>query len=162
MLEFAIKDPNGYLLSFGERVVDELPPEDHGEDSESSSESDGHSDMHLAGVRVFVHDLAAARRFYGDVLGLRVTWEGDSAIGFDLDRAGLIVEVIGDDADSKDRALVGRFVGCSIAVDDIEETYSELKAKDVKFSGTPERQPWGGVLAHFEDPSGNVLTLLGH
>jgi catechol 2,3-dioxygenase-like lactoylglutathione lyase family enzyme len=162
MLEFAIKDPNGYLLSFGERVVERPTSEDHDEDAEPSSADDSHSDMHLAAVRVFVDDLAAARRFYGDVLGLQVAWEGEAAIGFDLDRAGLIIEIVGEDADSEALALVGRFVGCSIAVDDIEETYAELKAKDVKFSGAPERQPWGGVLAHFEDPSGNVLTLLGH
>ena len=31
----------------------------------------------------------------------------------------------------------------------------------VVFLGPPERQAWGGVLGHFKDTSGNVLTLLG-
>jgi hypothetical protein len=31
----------------------------------------------------------------------------------------------------------------------------------VVFDGPPERQIWGGTLAHFRDHAGNVLTLLG-
>jgi len=116
--------------------------------------------MRLEGVRVFVDDLAAARRFYHEILALPINWQDRTAIGFDLG-ADLIVELVGKDADAEDRALVGRFVGCTIAVDDIAATYAALSAKQVKFTGPPERQPWGGVFAHFEDPSRNVLTLLG-
>ena len=56
---------------------------------------------------------------------------------------------------------VGRFVGVSISVSDIEAAYNELSAKGVAFLAAPEKMPWGGTLAHFRDPSGNVLTLLG-
>ena len=31
----------------------------------------------------------------------------------------------------------------------------------VEFLAPPEKQPWCGSLAHFRDPDGNVLTLLG-
>jgi catechol 2,3-dioxygenase-like lactoylglutathione lyase family enzyme len=117
--------------------------------------------MRLTAFRVFVDDLAAARAFYQGVLGLRVAWESeDAAIGFDAG-VDLIVESLGADADAADRALIGRFVGCSLAVDDIAATYAALTARGVTFIGPPERQPWGGVLAHFEDPSRNILTLLG-
>jgi predicted enzyme related to lactoylglutathione lyase len=34
-------------------------------------------------------------------------------------------------------------------------------AKGVHFTAPPEKQEWGGTLAHFEDPAGNVLTLVG-
>ena len=127
----------------------------------SRAENDSHKHaMRLQGVRVFVDDLAAARRFYHDVLGLAINWQDAAAIGFDLG-ADLIVEAVGADADAEDRALVGRFIGCAIEVDDIAATYAALVAKQVKFTGPPERQHWGGVFAHFEDPSRNVLTLLG-
>jgi len=122
-------------------------------------ESNRHS-MRLHGLRVFVDDLAAARRFYHELLELPINWQDGAAIGFDLG-ADLIVEAIGKDANAEDRALVGRFVGCAIEVDDIAATYAALTAKHVKFTGPPERQHWGGVFAHFEDPSRNVLTLLG-
>ena len=125
----------------------------------AATESNSHA-MRLQGLRVFVDDLAAARRFYHEILGLPITWQDAAAIGFDLG-ADLIVEAVGQDADAEGRALVGRFVGCTIAVDDIAAAYAALTAKQVKFTGPPERQDWGGVFAHFEDPSRNVLTLLG-
>ena len=56
---------------------------------------------------------------YRDVLGLREKWSyAPVAVGFDLG-ADLIVEAVAPDADDDDRSLVGRFVGCSFAVDDI-------------------------------------------
>ena len=66
-----------------------------------------------------------------------------------------------DPADPEASALVGRFVGVSIQVEDIDSTYESLRSKGVVFHGEPEKQSWGGTLAHFEDPDGNVITLLG-
>jgi predicted enzyme related to lactoylglutathione lyase len=81
------------------------------------------------------------------------------AIGYDLG-AHRIVEAVGSD-DAEGRELVGRFVGCSIAVDDSDAAFAALSAKGVAFLSPPEHQSWGGVLAHCKDVSGNVLTLLG-
>jgi catechol 2,3-dioxygenase-like lactoylglutathione lyase family enzyme len=116
--------------------------------------------MRLYGVRVWVNDMAAARAFYGGTLGLAALWDwgGDAAVGYDVG-ATLLVEH--DDGSHPDEALVGRFVGVSLSVSDIEATYRELTAKGVAFTGPPEKMPWGGTLANFKDPSGNVLTLLG-
>ena len=36
-----------------------------------------------------------------------------------------------------------------------------LLARGVEFLAPPQRMPWGGVLANFRDPDGNVLTLVG-
>lgn len=51
--------------------------------------------------------------------------------------------------------------GLSLQVDDIEGTDARLKDAGVEFTSAPEKQPWGGSLAHFRDPDRNVLTLLG-
>lgn len=117
--------------------------------------------MRLYGVRVFVDDFPTACAFYGETLGLKEKWSMPdmNAAGFDLGNAELIVEQ--EDPDGEDGALVGRFVGASIQVDDIDATCSRLTEHGVSFTGPPEKQPWGGTLAHFIDPSGNVLTLLG-
>jgi predicted enzyme related to lactoylglutathione lyase len=126
----------------------------------ASAASEG-AGMRLYGIRIFVDDLEVARDFYERDLGLAVKWtHGNVAVGYDLG-ADLIVEAIDPEAEENDQALVGRFVGCSIAVDDIDGTYEKLTARGVAFVGPPEQQAWGGKLAHFEDPSGNVLTLLG-
>jgi catechol 2,3-dioxygenase-like lactoylglutathione lyase family enzyme len=117
--------------------------------------------MRIRYLRVFVTDLPAAKTFYAQTLGLGMLWEYENkAIGFDLGLV-LIVEDVSSEEDRNERALAGRFVGCSIEVEDIQATYSELLAKGVHFTSPPEKQEWGGTLAHFEDTAGNVLTLVG-
>ena len=66
-----------------------------------------------------------------------------------------------DPADPESAESVGRFVAVSLEVDDIDATYETLTRRGVEFLGAPEKQPWGGTLAHLRDPDGNVLTLLG-
>ncbi|GMG81782.1 hypothetical protein LNKW23_09950 [Paralimibaculum aggregatum] len=115
--------------------------------------------MQLYGVRIFVDDLAAAREFYGETLGLAAVWEMPDAVGYGAGGATLIVET--EDPAGPDGELVGRFVGVSLAVEDIAAAHRDLAARGVVFHGAPTAQPWGGMLAHFDDPAGNTLTLLG-
>ncbi len=63
--------------------------------------------------------------------------------------------------DEESEALVGRYVGVSLQVEDIHATHKTLVDRGVEFTMPPTKQPWGGVLAHLKDPDGNVLTLLG-
>jgi len=120
--------------------------------------------MKLYGVRVFVRDWERACAFYGDVLGLPLRFK-DAAVGwaeFDVGGPVIGVERVDPEGDAADpERLVGRFVGISLEVDDIAATYQRLRRRGVSFRSPPQRQPWGGVLAHLEDPEGNVLTLLG-
>lgn len=115
--------------------------------------------MKLYGVRIFVDDFARALDFYGETLGLSTNWSMPEmkAAGFSVGTAELIVE----ETSGEDSGLAGRFVGVSLQVEDIGATYGTLVAKGVTFDAPPEKQPWGGTLAHFRDPSGNTLTLLG-
>lgn len=117
--------------------------------------------MRLYGIRLFVDDFAKAKAFYTDVLGLEIAWDMSehAAMGLNVGAAELIVEGVSGDPEQGD--LVGRFVGVSLQVDDIDATYEALKANGVDFTMPPEKQFWGGTLAHFKDPAGNVLTLLG-
>ncbi len=75
-------------------------------------------------------------------------------------RAQLVLERV-DPSDSEGRALVGRFVGVSLEVPDVLATYERLVARGVDFVEPPEKQAWGGMLAHLRDPDGNVITLVG-
>lgn len=118
--------------------------------------------MKLYAQRVFVDDLAAAKHFYGELLGLTALWEWGPAIGYDVGGPTLIVEEeSADDGDPSEPSAVGRFIGCSLQVDDIAATHARLAARGVPFLAPPEAMPWGGTLAHFRDPAGNVLTLFG-
>lgn len=111
-------------------------------------------------VRVFVDDFERAVRFYTETLGIPATFRSDE-MGWAQLGTGAAELALERSSPDEERDLVGRFVGVSLAVDDVDTTYEELRAKGVRFRAPPERQPWGGVLAHFEDPDGNVLTLLG-
>ncbi len=116
----------------------------------------------LYAVRVFSFRWEDSVEFYRDVIGIPLSFLGQDFgwAQFDLGSASLGLERC-DPADPEARDLVGRFVGISIEVGDIETTYDTLIAKGVEFIGPPERQAWGGVLAHFKDPDENVITLLG-
>ena len=116
----------------------------------------------LYAVRVFCFDWEASLAFYRDVLEFPLTFS-DPSLGwaqFQLGPSYLGLERC-DPADSEARELVGRFVGTSIEVDNIQDVYQRLRDKGVEFTSAPTKQPWGGILAHFKDPEGNVLTLLG-
>lgn len=118
--------------------------------------------MELYAIRIFVLQWDEACGFYGETLGLKERFRNDE-IGwaeFDLDGPCIGLERVDPD-DSEGNALVGRFVGLSLRVEDLAKSYRDLVAQGVRFTAPPETQPWGGSLAHFEDPDGNVLTLLG-
>jgi len=117
--------------------------------------------VNLNTARIFVRDLAQAETFYARTLSLPLR-AGGARQGFCLFAAGstqLIVEAVAADAPEDDQALVGRFTGLSFAVALVEQTYRELLAQGVRFTGPPEPQPWGGVLATFQDPAGNAFQL---
>jgi uncharacterized glyoxalase superfamily protein PhnB len=42
----------------------------------------------------------------------------------------------------------------------LHEKYRELAAAGVEFSGEPEKQFWGGILATLRDPAGNELQIV--
>jgi predicted enzyme related to lactoylglutathione lyase len=117
--------------------------------------------MNLGAVRVFVRDIAEAKAFYSQRLGLTVE-AADEVHGFcmfDTGATKLIIEALGSE-DSESRELVGRFTGLSFPVADVHAKHRQLAAAGVEFSGEPEQQHWGGWLATFKDPSGNSLQLV--
>lgn len=118
--------------------------------------------MQLHTARIFVQDLALASRFYEETLGLPLKADGreQGFCVFDAGPISLVVERVEDDAPAEDQALVGRFTGLSFDVEDIQSKYTELSSLGVAFSGLPEPQRWGGILATLRDPAGNELQLV--
>jgi predicted enzyme related to lactoylglutathione lyase len=109
---------------------------------------------------MFVSDLQPAVEFYHGTLGLELTAQDKSSYAvFQLTNITLVVERV-DPADAEFSELVGRFTGVSFSTADIHAAYNRLSSAGVHFIGKPERQVWGGMLAHFHDPDHNVLTLV--
>jgi lactoylglutathione lyase len=115
----------------------------------------------LNAVRIFVNDLDRARGFYGDTLELAETAADSNYAVYAIDNVSLIVETVPPE-ETQHRDLIGRFVAVSFNVaGDIDRAYQTLSERGVDFLQPPETQAWGGVLAFFRDPDGNVLTLVG-
>jgi catechol 2,3-dioxygenase-like lactoylglutathione lyase family enzyme len=113
-------------------------------------------------ANVAVKDLAVARRFYEEILGLEpVQFEGDEAIVY---RSG----------NSRLNVYRSRFAGTNKAtavtwsVDDVEAEVQALKSKGIAFEhyDMPGIRRSGDVhvagdmkVAWFKDPDGNILNL---
>lgn len=112
--------------------------------------------------RIFVRDLEEAKAFYRDKLDWGLS--GDSSqYGYLVFEPGNITVVVErtDEKESEDEGgLLSRFTGLSLGVENLHTVHNELKDRGVVFTGGPEEQSWGGLLAWIKDPDGNILTLI--
>jgi catechol 2,3-dioxygenase-like lactoylglutathione lyase family enzyme len=107
-----------------------------------------------------VHDLEAARKFYGETLGLRTSGEQDLMW---LHLAGGRDTLVYHQPD----ATPASYTMLNFEVDDIDEAVDALAARGVHFErydgfdqdekGVSREGPY---LAWFKDPTGNVLSVL--
>ncbi len=118
-------------------------------------------DYRLQAVRVFTKDFERALAFYMSRVGLKpsaVEIEEQYAV-FPVGEAVLVVEAVNPE-NAEAEELVGRFVGASLSVANIQDSYDAMRGRGVVFTGSPVEQSWGGILAHFHDPDDNILTLV--
>ena len=107
-------------------------------------------------------DIPAAKRFYGDTLGLDVTEEnGMLNLRFAGGGRGIIYP--------KPNHEPATFTVLNFPVDDIDGTVDRLAAAGVTFERYPgleqdergiARDPNGPPIAWFKDPAGNILAVL--
>jgi predicted enzyme related to lactoylglutathione lyase len=112
-----------------------------------------------------INDLAAAKQFYSEVLGLQVTEEGP----------GMRIQHVGGGsaiAYVKDDHEPASYTVMNLEVEDIDEAVSNLSEAGVQFErydGMPQdeqgvmrglRSGEGPDIAWFKDPSGNILSVL--
>ena len=111
-----------------------------------------------------VNDLAVAKKFYGETLGLEVEQGGQ----------GLRLKIAGGNATfvySKPDHVPATYTILNFPVDDIDKAVDELTAAGVKFEhygkltdarGIARGATTGGGpdIAWFKDPAGNILSVL--
>ena len=104
----------------------------------------------------FVSDFERSLRFFRDQLGLKVLTEDESFgyASFDTGPAQIAFAKASDQPE-----LIGRHTGIGLIAEDINLAYEEMRAAGVEFEMPPSKQPWGGVLALFKDPDGNIFYL---
>jgi catechol 2,3-dioxygenase-like lactoylglutathione lyase family enzyme len=106
-------------------------------------------------------DIAKARQFYGETLGLRVSEEN-----------GLLTLHIAGDRDTviypKEDHTPATYTILNFPVDDIDDAVDELAARGVRFEryeGAEQDEKGihrggGPLIAWFKDPAGNILSVL--
>ena len=105
-------------------------------------------------VSFLTQDLARAKRFYAETLGLELETEGESDMEL---RAGQVTLDIFDPS-SIGQAFAPSPAGLALRVPDVEVARAELEGKGVVFDGETIttgvcKQAW------FKDPDGNALML---
>jgi lactoylglutathione lyase len=115
-------------------------------------------------ISVWVTDQDKAYDFYVNKLGFTVETDQTMPNGFRW------LEVVPPGAETHlaiakpspgQDATIGGFSGVGFDADDLQATYDELVAKGVNFTVPLTKQPWGGMMAQFADPDGNVFMLGG-
>jgi catechol 2,3-dioxygenase-like lactoylglutathione lyase family enzyme len=105
-------------------------------------------------VSFLTQDIARARRFYADVLDLRLESEAESDMEF---RCGQVTLDIFDPS-SVGQPFAPSPAGLALRVPDVAAARAELEAKGVEFDG--ETRDTGVChMAFFRDPDGNSLML---
>jgi catechol 2,3-dioxygenase-like lactoylglutathione lyase family enzyme len=107
------------------------------------------------------NDIEAARRFYGDTLGLKTSEEhGLLTLHIAGDRATLVYP--------KPDHEPANYTILNFPVDDIDKAVDELTARGVQFEryeGMDQDEKGifhggGPLIAWFKDPAGNVLSVI--
>jgi catechol 2,3-dioxygenase-like lactoylglutathione lyase family enzyme len=96
------------------------------------------------------------KALYRDTLGLPVVQENENFIMFDTKGSQLAFH-----RRTKAHALSRSTVEVHLEVSDVDEVYSSLKSKGVKFDGPPANRPWGTRSAGFKDPEGYGVEIIG-
>jgi catechol 2,3-dioxygenase-like lactoylglutathione lyase family enzyme len=106
-----------------------------------------------------VDDIEAARRFYGDTLGLRLS-----------EQNGMLTLHLAGDRDTlvypKDDHVPATYTILNFPVPDVEAAVDELTGRGVRFEHydfVDEKginRQGGPLIAWFTDPAGNVLSVI--
>jgi catechol 2,3-dioxygenase-like lactoylglutathione lyase family enzyme len=114
-----------------------------------------------------VPDLEAAKKFYGDTLGVEVAVE---------DPPGILILKLGGGTNvfayPKENHEAATFTILNFPVENIKEAVAELTKRGVSFEryegfeqdengiAWPEKPEYGPPIAWFKDPAGNILSVL--
>jgi predicted enzyme related to lactoylglutathione lyase len=111
----------------------------------------------VVGVIIWTEDLDRLLAFYRDTLELTPHSMRPHFIVF---RWGDMRLSLGKHAKVSGPSRDPYRIMINLGVDDIHQVYAALCAKGVSFLKPPTQEDWGGWVATFFDPDGNILQLL--
>ncbi|MFL5963146.1 MAG: VOC family protein [Gaiellaceae bacterium] len=118
----------------------------------------------IGAITLFVEDMEATKRFYGEVFGLPVMFEDHSSAVFKFEntlinllKTTAAVELI-EPATVASRDAGAR-VQFTLGVDDVDAMCAELANRGVELLNGPMDRPWGIRTASFRDPGGHIWEI---
>lgn len=111
----------------------------------------------VVGVILWTDDVERLAAFYRDVLDLTPHSVTPDFVAFSLGDVRLSIgrhDGVRGTASDPFRVMV------NLGVRDIQQVVARLKDRGVAFIREPEQERWGGWVATFSDPDGNMLQLL--
>ncbi|MEJ5961558.1 VOC family protein [Pedobacter immunditicola] len=125
--------------------------------------------MKFSNIRLLVTDFDRCFTFYNDILGLACSWgkPGENFASFDIGipsglaifKAELMSQAT-DNSDATKNEILQDKSAIIIEVEDVNETFENLKGKGLVFLTEPKDMPaWGIRVAHFRDPENNLIEL---
>lgn len=112
----------------------------------------------LIGVLIYTGDLKRLANFYENTLGMTPQSVKSHAVAFKWSNNTRITLATHSEVHGRSREPQRMMV--NLATDDILAAHAALAAKGVAFIRKPEQEKWGGWVATFSDPDGNILQLL--
>ena len=95
-------------------------------------------------------------KLYEQTLGLPVKEKNENFIMFETKGSRLAFHRL-----KKAHPIDRSTVELHFDVNDVDEVYSALQRKGVKFDETPANRPWGTRMVSFHDPEGYVVEIVG-
>ena len=121
--------------------------------------------MRFSNVRLLVKDFAKCFKFYTEQLGLEPSWGDENSgyanfkVGFTLFVSDWMAPAVGN-ADKQQPVAMREKLMVSFSVDNLDETFADLKAKGVTFITEPTDMPdWGMRTLYLRDPEENLIEL---
>jgi catechol 2,3-dioxygenase-like lactoylglutathione lyase family enzyme len=110
--------------------------------------------IRLSHLFLFVSDLERSRRFYTELLGLKVLLEENGYLRVGVpDGVHIGMEV------GKPWQIGARGVEINLEVDDVDDWARRLKGQGIRLDQEPSDMPWGARHAFFQDPDGYRLSV---
>ena len=121
---------------------------------------------HVAGIAEIVEDIEVAVRFYRQVLGLTVRYQGGSGYA-EVDVPGILhfgiwsraqaAQATFGDSEAAHRIPLGFTIG--FEVDEVAAASGAISAGGGVIEQPPKREPWGQITSRFFSPSGALCEV---
>jgi catechol-2,3-dioxygenase len=109
------------------------------------------------GLKIRVHDLQTSKQFYGDVLGMNLKETGDSIL---ITGQSFPIFLTESEQKSTNRYPKLSRTGLTLQTDKLLPTIDQLRRAKIHIFDTLLSRNGVGISIPFQDPSGNVLSLM--